>query len=237
MTGSSDYGDIESFASIINGRLAAEARVSKGVAFGWMCGGWAITACLFGIGMAAALYGYSFVISSRPAAEQIASAIRDAFARAELKTDVTGKVSLAPGSELTLAPNQIVKLNEGAVVRLDPNSSVRVIGDLKVDVPQPSKQQLQLDATSVGKELPVTQYTVFKTVIFGGGYVVTGWNFELPDTAHPVYQRCYYEQNVDQGLAATQTIAVDGSPRPVSSLAKLPFDFDGALANCTWFSG
>src|SRR5580698_3419546 len=146
MTGSSDYGDIESFASIINGRLAAEARVSKGVAFGWMCGGWAIAACLFGIGMAAALYGYSFVISSRPAAEQIASAIRDAFARAELKTDVTGKVSLAPGSELTLAPNQIVKLNEGAVVRLDPNSSVRVIGDLKVDVPQPSKQQLQLDA-------------------------------------------------------------------------------------------
>jgi hypothetical protein len=29
------------------------------VAFGWMCGGWAIAACLFGFGIATALYGYA----------------------------------------------------------------------------------------------------------------------------------------------------------------------------------
>jgi hypothetical protein len=235
--GESDYGDVESFAAVINSRLAAEARISKAMAFAWICGGWAIASCLIGIGIAAALYGYSVMISVKPAAEQIASALRDAFARAELKNYVTGKLSLTPGSELTLAPNQTVKLAEGAVVRLDPNSSVRVVGDLRVDVPQPSKQQLQLDATSGSKELPVTQYTVFKTVVYGTGYVITSWNFELPDTARPYYQRCYYEQHLDQGLAATQTIAVDGSPRPVSALAKLPFDFEGALAGCTWFSG
>jgi hypothetical protein len=192
---------------------------------------------LIGMGVAAALYGYSFMISVTPAAELTASALRAAFARAELKTSVTGTVSLAPGSELTLASDQTVKLADGAVVKLDPNSSVRVVGDLKVDVPQPSKQQLQLDATTGSKELPFTEYTVFKTEAYGTGYVVTGWNFELSDTSRPFYQRCYYEQTLDQGLAATQTIAVDGSPRPVSTLAKLPFDFDGALANCTWFSG
>jgi hypothetical protein len=235
--GESDYRDVESFAAVINSRLAAEARISKAMAFGWVCGGWAIAACLIGIGIAAALYGYGLMISVKPAAEQIASALRDAFAHAELKTHVTGTLSLTPGSELTLAPNQTVKLAEGAVVKLDPNSSVRVVGDLKLDVPQPSKQQLQLDATSGSKELPVTQYTVFKTVVYGTGYVVTSWNFELPDTARPYYQRCYYEQNLDQGLAATQTIAIDGSPRPVSALAKLPFDFEGALAGCAWFSG
>src|SRR5260370_23646812 len=235
--GESDYRDVESFAAVINSRLAAEARISKARAFGWICGGWAIASCLIGIGIATALYGYSLMISVKPASEQIASALSDAFAHAELKNYVTGKLSLTPGSELTLAPNQTVKLAEGAVVKLDPNSSVRVVGDIKVDVPQPSKQQLQLDATSGSKELPVTEYTVFKTVIYGTGYVVTAWNFEPTDTARPNYQRCYYEQTLDRGLAATQTIAVDGSPRPVSSLAKLPFDFDGALGGCTWFSG
>jgi hypothetical protein len=235
--GQDDYSDVEGFAAVINSRLAAEARISKAVAFGWLCGGWAIASCLIGLGIVAALYGYSFMMSVRPAAEQAANALRDAFARSELKTSVTGTLSLAPGSELILAPDQIVKLAEGAVVKLDPNSSVRVVGDLRVDVPQPSKQQLQLDATSGSKELPFTQYTVFKTGAYGAGYVVTSWSFELSDTSRPYYQRCYYEQNLDQGLAATQTIAVDGSPRPMSALAKLPFDFDGALANCTWFSG
>jgi hypothetical protein len=137
----------------------------------------------------------------------------------------------------TLAPNQTVKMTEGTTVALDPNSSVRVVGDFKVDIPQPSKQQLQLDATSSTKELPSTQYTVFKTVAYGSGYVVTGWYFDLSDTARPYYQRCYYEQSLDQGVAATQTIAVDGSPRPLSTLAKLPFDFEGALTSCTWFAG
>jgi hypothetical protein len=235
--GEGDYRDVETFAAVINSRLDAEARISKAIAFGWLCGGWAIASCLIGMGVAAALYGYSFMISVTPAAERTASTLRDAFARAELKTYVTGTLSLAPGSELTLAPDQTVKLAEGAVVKLDPNSSVRVVGDLKIDVPQPSKQQLQLDATSGSKELPFTQYTVFKTGTYGAGYVVTSWNFELSDTSRPYYQRCYYEQSLDQGLAATQTIAVDGSPRPISALAKLPFDFEGALANCTWFSG
>jgi hypothetical protein len=235
--GQDEYRGIESFAAVINSRLAAEARVAKAVAFGWLCGGWAIASCLIGIGVAAAPYGYSLIMSITSAAELTANALRDAFARAELKTSVTGTLSLAPGSELTLAPDQTVKLADGATVKLDPNSSVRVVGDIKVDVPQPSKQQLQLDTTSGSKELPFTQYTVFKTAAYGTGYVVTSWNFELSDTSRPYYQRCYYEQNLDQGLAATQTIAVDGSPRPISALAKLPFDFDGALANCAWFSG
>jgi hypothetical protein len=232
-----EYIDVETFAAVINSRLAAQARISKAMAFGWLCAGWAIAFVLVGTGVAVALYGYSFAISVKPAAERTASALRDVLAGADFKTHVTGTVSLAAGSELTLAPDQTVKLAEGAVVKLDPNSSVRVIGDLKVDVPQPSKQQLQMDTTSGSKELPVTEYTVFKTSVFGSGYVVTSWNFELPETSRPFHQRCYFEQNLDRGLAATQTIAVDGSPRPVSALAKLPFDFEGALANCTWFSG
>jgi len=147
-------------------------------------------------------------------------------------------MSLSPDSEITLAKDQTVRLKEGAIAKLDSASSVRIVGDLKVDVPQPSKQQLQLDATTASKESPTfTRYTVFNTASFGSGTVVTGWNFDLSDPTRPTVQRCYYEQVLDKGVAATQTIAIDGSPRRPSALNKLTFDFDGAVANCIWFSG
>jgi hypothetical protein len=237
MSQGDNFSDVEAFAGIISSRLGAEARIAKAIAFGWYCAGWAISLCLIGMGGLAGFYGYSTTLSVSPAAGQVAEAIGQAFSRATIHTAVDGQVSLASDATLTLSSGQTIKLAEGTTVALDPNSSVRVVGDFKVDVPQPSKQQLQLDTTSNSKELPFTQYTVFKGVNFGSGYVVTGWNFDLTDTSKPFYQRCYYEQALDQGVAATHTIAVDGSPRPLSSLAKLPFDFDGAIANCIWFSG
>ena len=104
-------------------------------------------------------------------------------------------------------------------------------------MPQPSKQQLQLDTTSKSEELPFTNYTIFRSVSYGSGEVVTGWHFDLSDTLRPKNQFCYYTQNVEKGLAAKYTIAVNASPLRPSPLAKLSFEFDGALAACTWFSG
>jgi hypothetical protein len=229
--------DIGSFAAVINGRLVAEARVERAIAFGWLCGGYAIAAVLTGLGLLIAFYGYSFVNSITPTAESSANAIAGAFSRVELKTIVAGELSLSPDSELRLASGQTVRLNEGATVKLDPDSSVRIVGDLKLDIPQPSKQQLQLDTTSGSKELPFTRYTIFKSASYGEGEVVTGWSFDLSDTTRPTSQRCYYEKTLGKNVFATQTIAYDGSPRRPSALTKLSFDFDGALGNCIWFSG
>jgi hypothetical protein len=237
MSSHDDNNGIGAFAAVINSRLASESRIAGAISFAWLCGGWAIACCLVGAGFALAFWGYSFMVSVAPAAELTAKALGDAFKRAELKTIVSGSMSLSPDSELTLAKGQTVRLQEGALVKLDPSSSVRIVGDLKVDVPQPSKQQLQLDATTESKELPFTRYTVFNTATFGSGTVVTGWGFELSDTTRPTYQRCYYEQFLDKGIAATQTVAINGSPRRPSALNKLTFDFDGAFANCIWFSG
>jgi hypothetical protein len=100
--------------------------------------------------LASAFYGYGHMLSVRPAAEQTAKALVQALEHAKLTTTVSGTMSLSPDSELRLAPGQTVKLDEGATVKLDPTSSVRVVGDLKIDMPQPSKQQLQLDATTEG---------------------------------------------------------------------------------------
>src|SRR5260221_4759490 len=108
--------DVGSFAAVINSRLAAQARIERAIAIGWLCGGYAIAFVLTGLGLAIAFYGYSFVNSVAPAAELSANAIADAFSRTELKTIVTGELSLAPESELKLASGQTVRLNEGATV-------------------------------------------------------------------------------------------------------------------------
>lgn len=177
------------------------------------------------------------MISVKPAAEQAANALVQAIEHAELKTTVTGTMSLTKNSEVQLAAGQSVKLEDGAIVKLDPNSSVRVVGDLKIDIPQPSKGQLQLDTKSKIDELPFTNYTVFTTVNYGTGEVVTGWNYDLTDTMRPKLQYCYYGQRLDKGLSARYTIAVDGMPQRPSPLSKLAFNFEGAVANCIWFSG
>jgi len=226
--------DVAGLAAVINSRLAAEARVAKAISFGWLCGGAAIACCLSSLGLALALYGYSYVISVKPAAELTAKALVEALERAELKTTVSGTMSLSPNSELRLAGGQAVKLAEGTTVKLDPNSSVRVVGDIKM--PQPSNRQLQPNTMS-GDRLPFTSYTIFRSVEYGSGRVETGWNYDLSDATRPRSQYCSYIQTFGKSAHVKDLIAVNGYPRRPSPLVKTSCDFDGALANCVWFSG
>ncbi len=179
--------DVNGFAAMLNARLAAKSRIARAMGFGWVCGGLAIAACLTGAGVACALCGYSSLISVKPAADQIAMSLSDAFKKAELKTSITGRVSLAPNTELKLAPGQKVKLADNTIVKLDPESSVRVVGNVKI--PQPSDRQLQPNVMS-GGVLPFTTYTIFRSITYGAGRVETGWNFDLSDTTRPRSQYC-----------------------------------------------
>jgi hypothetical protein len=95
-----DQIDVGGLAAVINSRLAAEARIAQAVAFAWLCGGAAIAFCLAGLGFASAFYGYSYMISVKPAAEQTAKALVQALERAKLTTTVSGTMSLSPDSEL-----------------------------------------------------------------------------------------------------------------------------------------
>jgi hypothetical protein len=224
--------DVGGFAAVINSRLAAEARIAKAMGLVWLGAGGAIACCLSGLGILSALYGYSYMLSIKPAAEKTAKAFVEALERTQIKTNVSGTMSIAPNSEIRLAPGQTVKLEEGAIVKLDPNSSVRVT---IIDVPQPSNQQLGLGTKANTDELPFTSYTIFRHVPYASGGVVTGWHYDLADRTRPKFQHCYYTLAVDKGLAAKYTIAFDGVPQRSSALDKV--DFEGALANCTWFSG
>src|SRR5262249_45945703 len=128
-----------------------------------------------------------------------------------------------------------IKLQEGATVGLDPNASVRVAGDLKM--PQPSKQQLQVDTPSQSDELPFTSYVIFKSVSYGSGTVESAWSYDLSDTMRPKLQICNYRESLDKGVVGRFALAVNGRPiRPPNSV-RLSFNFDEALANCIWVSG
>jgi predicted phage tail protein len=100
--------DVRGLAAVISARIVADAWVTKAHAFAWLCGGAAIAVCLAALGAAAAFYGYSRMISNKPAAEQTAKAIADALERAEWRTTVSGNMTLAPNTELRLAQGQSV---------------------------------------------------------------------------------------------------------------------------------
>jgi hypothetical protein len=66
-------------AAALNSRLNAESRITNSVGFFWLCGGAAICIVLAGMGVAAALYGYSSLLSAKPAADEIATALTQAL--------------------------------------------------------------------------------------------------------------------------------------------------------------
>src|SRR5262245_33144196 len=150
-----DYSEVSAFAAILRSRVAADARVARAMGLAWVGAGAAIASGLAGLGILIALYGYSYTISVKPAAEQTARAFVLALERTQLKTTVSGTMSLAPNSEVKLAAGQTVRLQPGATVRLDPNSSVRAV---VIDTPQPSNQQLGLSVKANTNELPFTSY-------------------------------------------------------------------------------
>ena len=132
---------------------------------------------------------------------------------------------------------QPLRLQEGAVVTLDPASSVKVVGDLKINVPQPSKEQLQAGTTSQSNDVPITDYTMFHTESYDSGQVVSGWEYDLSDTIRPKFEYCYYTQNIERGLATKYLLAINGSVRHSTHLPNSSFDVASAAANCVWFSG
>ena len=85
-------------------------------------------------------------------------------------------------------------------------------------------------------ELPFTDYTIFKSVDFVGGEVVTGWNFDLSDTDRPKTQICYFNQHVEKGVGIRQILAVNKTPLQTVASAKAKFDLESALSNGIWFS-
>lgn len=202
-------------AGAVNRRVGAEASLVAAKAWGIRLGAVGLMGLLIGAGVGLAFLGYAKSRDASGAAERLAATLTRAIERSKLHAE--------------LDP---VRLDPGAQVRLDPNAQVKIAPP---DLPRPTRDQLKPDAASPSKASVTTDYTVFKSVRWGAGQVVTGYTFK-PEGTRPDHQYCYFANGLDRQSYTAIHIALEGRyvapPNP-------PQGFDAAKAaqECIWFDG
>ncbi|RUP19751.1 hypothetical protein [Methylobacterium sp.] len=195
-------------AQQVNSRLRADSSYVAARAFLFRALGFGAFACLAGIGVGAAAYGWATLNQFDTAAEKIAAAMQAALSDVTLKTK----------GEVTLTDN-VLKL-EGL-----PKASA---------TPTPTKAQLGSDAAPASKAAVNTTFTVFKQVSYLDGQIVTGWNFK--DSAEQPYQQyCYFSRRSNEAKGQVEIkidLAMDGKtlPQPQKSDVNLEI----LARNCVW---
>jgi hypothetical protein len=102
---------------------------------------------------------------------------------------------------------------------------------------RPSQGQLQPEARPASKAKAVTNYTVFKTVNFQSGEVVTGWQFDDSNTTAPRHQYCYFEPSGSGSVSNYVTIGEDGHMAlPPKTKELRGVNLEAAASNCVWSS-
>jgi hypothetical protein len=195
-------------AQQVNSRLRADSSYVAARAFLFRALGFGAFACLAGIGVGAAAYGWATLNQFDTAAEKIAAAMQAALSDVTLKTK----------GEVTLTDN-VLKL-EGL-----PKAG---------GTPTPTKAQLGSDAVPASKAVVNTTFTVFKQVPYLDGQIVTGWNFK--DSADQPYQQyCYFSRRSNEAKGQVEIkidLAMDGKtlPQPQKSDVNLEI----LARNCVW---
>ena len=214
-------------------KLTADAQLEQAKTTLYRFGGMGVLAAMLGAGIGFACFGYSYVTDGRAQAQKMADAMVQALEKAQLTT--TGNVKLADGSTVGLAPGGQVMLAPNSSVRVDPSSTVKVPGIVNLDM-QSTTAQPPLQAAASPQNKVITQYTIFKTVSFDKGQVVTGWNFDNSNQIDPASQYCYYSEKSDELVQVRTELGRNGAtienfkPRP-------GVDLIAAFNNCVWFSG
>jgi hypothetical protein len=229
-------------AQAVNSRITADAVMLKAKSTVWRLTGVGAMCALIGFGVGVGFFGYSYIHDPRTSAQKMAQAFAEALEKSTLRT--TGEVKLDPqatvklnanGAQVKVDPTGTVRLDaSGTVVRLDPNALVNV-RPVTPEVPRPPNHQTNPD-TAPPRGNVVTDYTVFKTVKYGNGEVVAGWNFTSNEEISPRHEYCYYSESIRDGVIAQFTLARNGHLDPKG--APPPnVDRASAAANCVWFGG
>jgi hypothetical protein len=191
----------------------------------------------FGLGGAFGLgcYGYSFVAGELDHQRILSSALSKALSDTQLQATATGTVQLQ-GNEIVLAKNQTVALDSRSRVLLDPASKVFVEGEMRVQAPSISAPQIET-TRSTPRVSTITNFTVFKTVPFEKGSVMTGWMFLTSTQKSPTHQYCYYTESSD--TPGLNVILDLGDDQKLEKPTKIPsgFDISAAYNRCVWFRG
>ncbi len=198
-------------AQHVNGRLRAEARISNARAFLFRAIGLGAFMGLAGAGLGAAFYGYATMNEVGNASDTLAKALTQALETTTLKT--SGEVRLT-------------------------DNTLKIEGGLPTAKGRPDVASLtgnQGKSEAPANAAVRTSFTVFKTVPYLDGTIVTGWNFK-GDEQKPEKQYCYVTRPQTFGDGATSnqtTVAIDGEllPQP----ARSEVNFAVIARSCVWF--
>jgi hypothetical protein len=190
---------------------------------------------VFGIGSALGIgfYGFSFVSRSSENIKTLSSTFSKALAEAEFRSTAVGTVHVTP-NELSLAKGQTVSFDSSSRLLLDPKATVTADGELRVQAPSVSAPQ-SATPRSPAKVPNITNFTVFKSVPFDKGSVMTGWMFLTSAQRSPTSQYCYYTEDAETpGLKVSFDLGDDSVPNAPKTIPK-GFDASAAFGRCIWF--
>jgi hypothetical protein len=214
-------------------KLTAGAQLEQAKTTLYRFGRMGVLAAMLGAGIGLACFGYSYVTDGRAQAQKMADAMVQALERAQLTT--TGDVKLEDGSSVGLAPGGQVMLAPNSTVRMDPSSTVKVPGIVNPDTHSTAALP-PVQAPPSPQNKVITQYTIFKTVAFDKGEVVTGWNFENSNQISPALQYCYYSEKSSDLVQVRTELGTNGAM--IENFKLRPgVDLIAAFNNCVWFSG
>jgi hypothetical protein len=224
----------QQLANAVQFSIAAERFHIAGKAGFWRLVG--VGFIVFGIGAAIGVgfYGFASVTKRSTNETALLSAFSKALGKVQLHGKAEGAVKIEP-HEMSLAKGQTISIDENSRLHLDPAAKVVANGELVVQAPSISVPRA---APSVSRTAmpPITNFTVFKSVPFEDGDVLTGWLFLTSAQALPSSQYCYYSPDLETpGMGLRIDIATDG--KLDASVKDLPkgFDVDAAFDKCVWY--
>jgi hypothetical protein len=220
-------------AEVIRHAVAAETFYVLGRSGFWRLVGLGLLLFGLGAGTGLAFYGYANITRNSVHSHDAALAISKALSDLKLNAIAEGTVQIEP-RELTLAKDQTVSLGSANLVHLDPAARVRADGEIVVQGPSISP----LPSTGSRKvSVPeILNFTVFKSVPFEKGRIVTGWTFLTSAQRSPTDQYCYYSESSEEtpGRNIALDIATNGRIEAPKELRR-NFDLAAAAVNCVWF--
>jgi hypothetical protein len=179
-------------ANAVRYSIAADRVYIGGKAGFWRLIGLGILACGFGTAVGIAFYGYAQISRSSSNMDALASAFSSALSEAHLKATADGTVYIEP-HEIALAKGQTISIDSNSRVGLDPKATVLARGEINIPMPFVSVPQSAAGKSAAGVPI-ITNFTVFKSLPYDKGDVLTGWKFLTSAQQLPTSQYCYYTE-------------------------------------------
>jgi hypothetical protein len=224
----------QNLSEAVENRASAEMSYIIGRSGFWRAIGFGIVA--FGVGSAIGigLYGYSFVTRNSDNLAMLSSALSKALSDVQVRGSAVGNVDIQP-HEIRLAKGQIISFDDNARLRLDPSAKIAVEGEVKVQTPTVSLPQTVTPRAKSSTTPTITNFTVFKSVPFEKGSILTGWIFLTSAQKSPTTQYCYYTESAENPDVA---LRIDvGKDQQMEDRKNIPdsFNFAAAFSKCVWF--